>query len=263
MALTCIVARLIRLVSYLVFSALCLTALCACLPPTTIPVETVDYQYKEGSRQECLVVFLPGRGAGIRDYEKEGFIEEARHAGVRADMIATGLHLGYYTEGSAFLRLRQDVILPAKARGYDCIWLVGISLGAYGALEYEALYPGEITGMVLFAPFLGGKDITDEIKAAGGLKKWEPGIIDAGDYYRGLWAWIKRYQAQKHDRPIIYLAYGTEDRFSVEDSLLAGGLAPDRVITGPGIHAWTTWKPLWRALLDSDVRKCLLGRPAK
>jgi pimeloyl-ACP methyl ester carboxylesterase len=242
-------------------SVLVLIALSACLPSTRIPVETVAYPYRENARQECLVVFLPGRGAGVRDYDKEGFIDMARRAGVRADMISIDLHIGYYREGTAFLRLRQDVIMPARDNGYTCIWLAGISLGAYGALEYETLYPGEITGLVLLAPYLGEKEIVNEIKAAGGVKTWEPGKVAETDYQRKLWQWIKKYAPRNPDLPVIYLGYGTEDRFALEDGLLAEALDPRRVVTRPGIHAWTTWKPLWKSLLSTEVNKGFLSRP--
>jgi pimeloyl-ACP methyl ester carboxylesterase len=235
--------------------------LTACVPSTKIPVDTVTYPYKEGSRQECLIVFLPGRGAGITDYDREGFIDMLRHADVRADMVSTDLHLGYYMNFTAFIRLRQDVILPARDKGYRCIWLVGISLGGFGALEYEVQYPGEVTGLVLLAPYLGEKEIVNEVHRAGGVKAWEPGEIAESDYQRKLWAWIKTYAAQKRDSPIIYLGYGREDRFALENGLLAEVLDPKHVIIGTGIHAWTTWKPLWKSLLSTEVSSGFLGMP--
>ncbi len=244
-----------------ILSLLVLTILTACVPATKIPVDTVSYPYKAGARQECLIVFLPGRGAAVTDYDKEGFIDTARQAGIRADMVSTDLHLGYYIDGTAFMRLREDVIQPARSRGYVCIWLVGISLGAYGALAYEVKSPGEITGLVLFAPYLGDKEIIDEISSAGSVKTWKPGSIAESDYQRKLWAWIKEYASKPHDSPVIYLGYGKKDRFAREDGLLAETLDSNRIITGPGIHAWTTWKPLWQSLLNTEVGSGFLGVP--
>ncbi|MGE5173202.1 MAG: hypothetical protein ACM3MD_05175 [Betaproteobacteria bacterium] len=51
-------------------------------------------------------------------------------------MIVVNAHMGYYLNGTVFTRLKEDVIEPAKARGYDQIWLVGNSLGGYGSISY-------------------------------------------------------------------------------------------------------------------------------
>src|SRR5712672_3477612 len=53
-----------------------------------------------------------------------------------ADIVVADLHFGYYLRQTAIERLREDVILPARTRGYQCISLVGISLGGFGALYY-------------------------------------------------------------------------------------------------------------------------------
>ena len=53
-------------------------------------------------------------------------------------MTVADIHLSYYITRTAIQRLREDVILPARASGYKRISLAGISLGGLGAL-YHAI----------------------------------------------------------------------------------------------------------------------------
>jgi pimeloyl-ACP methyl ester carboxylesterase len=126
---------------------------------------------------------------------------------------------------------------------------VGISLGGFGALEFEIAHPGEVSGIVLLAPYLGGDKIISELVQAGSVKAWEPRLIARSDYERQLWAWIRNYESQDRHLPIIYLGYGNNDRFAVSNRLLADVLGPIRTITGPGGHTWSTWQVLWESLL--------------
>jgi len=226
-----------------------LIVLISCSPPARIPLDTITYPYKEGSRQECLIVFLPGRGSRAGDFSREGFIERVRQAGLPADMIAADLHSEYYYNQTAVERLWLDVIAPARSQGYRCLWLVGISLGGFGALEFEIAHPDEVSGIVLLAPYLGGDQIVSELVQAGSVKAWEPRLIARSDYERQLWAWIRNYESQDRHLPIIYLGYGNNDRFAVSNRLLANVLGPDQTITGPGGHTWSTWQVLWESLL--------------
>ena len=50
-------------------------------------------------------------------------------------------------------RLKEDVINPAKEKGYTKIWLVGISLGGLGSLLYAMEHPSDIEGMLVLAPY--------------------------------------------------------------------------------------------------------------
>jgi pimeloyl-ACP methyl ester carboxylesterase len=230
-------------------AVLILMVLMSCSPPARIPLDTITYPYREGSRQECLIVFLPGRGGRAIDFSRKGFIERVRQAGLMADMLAADLHLEYYLNQTAAERLRLDVIAPARDQGYRCLWLVGISLGGFGALEYEIAHPGDVSGIVLLAPYLGGDRIITEISQAGSVKAWNPGLIARSDYERRLWSWVRDYELQDGHAPIIYLGYGNHDRFAVSNRLLGDVLGPERTITAPGGHTWSTWTALWEYLL--------------
>jgi pimeloyl-ACP methyl ester carboxylesterase len=146
-------------------------------------------------------------------------------------------------------RLQRDIITPARNQGYRCLWLVGISLGGFGALEFEIQHPGEVSGIILLAPYLGEDTMISELVQAGRVKAWEPGLILRSDYERQLWAWIRNYESQNRHLPIIYLGYGNNDRFVISNRLLADVLGPDQTITGQGGHTWSTWQVLWESLL--------------
>ena len=232
-----------------VLAILVFTVLSSCVPPAKVPLDTITYPHEEGSLQECLVIFLPGRGDRAAEFEREGFIERIRESGLRADMVAVELHTGYYLNRTAIERLRHDVIAPARSHGYKHVWLVGISLGGLGALEYARNYPGEVTGTILLSPYLGSDNIIHEIIQAGGVAAWEPGPIEEPDYERRLWSWIRDYKMQGLSAPVIYLGYGNDDRFAEADHLLASAIGPHQTMTAPGEHSWTTWKVLWKSLM--------------
>jgi len=241
-------AKSIDLAAKLILTVLVSAVLSSCVPSAKVPLDTIMYPQEKGNLQECLVIFLPGRGSRAAEFEREGFIERIRQSGLKADAVAAELHLGYYANWTAVERLRLDVIAPARARGYKQVWLVGISMGGLGALEYARNYPGEVAGIVLLAPYVGDDEIINEIIQAGGLEAWTPGPIAELDYQRRLWTWIRDYKMQRLSRPVIYLGYGLDDRFVEADHLLASAIGPHRTMTVPGGHTWTTWKVLWKSL---------------
>jgi len=182
---------------------------------------------------------------------------------VRCELLAVAAHLGYYRNRSVLDRLHQDVILPARARGVEEIWLVGISLGGVGALLYEAEHPGEIAGAVLLAPFLGNPPIIEEVTAAGGLAGWKPGPAPAGeeDFQRRLWRFLHARltppapstggagAAPGRPAPRLYLGWGEDDSFAGANRLLADALPAEAVLTVPGGHDWPPWRDLFAGLL--------------
>src|SRR3546814_2428360 len=72
-----------------------------------------------------------------------------------ADVLLTSATFAYYKERNIVERLQQDIIAPARAQGYQHIWLAGASIGGMGVLFYEHEHPGELDGLVLLAPWLG------------------------------------------------------------------------------------------------------------
>jgi pimeloyl-ACP methyl ester carboxylesterase len=230
-----------------------LTAGCYRPKPATVPLRAL--QMAQGKPDaSCLVVFLPGRGDGPEDYVEHGFPEALRRAGSPCAMVGVDSHLGYYAEKSIVTRLHDDVIAPARARGVREVWLVGISLGGLGGLLYTREHPGEVSGLILLAPYLGEDDLIQEVKDAGGLAAFAPPPSpqqQTGDKsdFRSLWLFLKGYEKLDPKLPPLYLGYGRSDRFAAPNGLLGAVLPPGHVRTADGGHTWRTWRKLWDGFL--------------
>jgi pimeloyl-ACP methyl ester carboxylesterase len=233
------------------------------MPATKVPIETIHYDAPKVQGRRLLFVFLPGNGDPVSVFQKKGLIEAVRERGLPADVIAVNAHLGYYMNGSFFIRMKDDVIGPASTRGYDQIWMIGNSLGGFGSLSYAREYPEDITGIVLLGPFLGERALVREIRQAGGLQQWEPGEVfkNSKEGQEKLnWMWLRARGREEQFRtgepagmPKIYLGYGDGDRFSSGQKLLGTILPKDRVLAIDGGHDWVTWKKLWNLFLDQNI----------
>jgi pimeloyl-ACP methyl ester carboxylesterase len=200
-----------------------------------------------------LLVFLPGAYDAPQDFIRHGFVSALRERHIAADIVIADLHVGYYTADNVVERLRHDIIIPAKAKGYTQIWLVGISLGGYGSLLYAQEYANDISGLFLMAPFLGNRTLLSEI-ATVGLAEWQAGTIQTSDYDRRLWSWLKGYGDHRQSGyPPLYIGYGTEDRFTESNRTLARVLPPHHVMTTEGGHEWSPWQRLWTTFLDRQT----------
>jgi pimeloyl-ACP methyl ester carboxylesterase len=217
---------------------------CASVPAATTPMMTVADPANSG--RGSLVVFLPGQGDRATDFVDHGMM--APLAGV--DLLAADAHYGYYRSLSVVDRLEQDVIAPARASGYRRIILVGISMGGLGALLYSEAHPDTIDGLILIAPYLDDGPLAEEIANAGGLLAWS-GEASAGEpYQREVWRSLQR---RVNDGEMIYLMYGSDDRFAPSLALLAAALPADAVLIGGGGHNWSTWMDLWRSFVAEGV----------
>jgi pimeloyl-ACP methyl ester carboxylesterase len=167
-------------------------------------------------------------------------------------MIAVETGMECYLDGTSVPLLHDQVIVPARARGVQRIWLVGISLGGLGALLYARAHPDQVAGLILLAPFIGSRGLIAEVERAGGLRPWQllgrpaPGGLETSE--RQLLAWLGAGEGL----PDMRLAYGTEDRFAAAHRLLAALLPDDRVLTMPGGHDCPTWRALWQDMLRAD-----------
>jgi hypothetical protein len=173
-------------------------------------------------------------------------------------MVAPNTHFGYYKDRTLEERLTQDVIRPAKAKGYERIWLAGASMGGLGSILYLRKHPDYIDGVLLLGPYLGNGAMVSEISKAGGLREWNPGPYDGEkDWQRLVWDWLKQCCENPAARAPIYLGIGRKDRYYEAQKLLADGLPPERVITVDGGHDPVTFRKIWEIFLD----KQMLGHP--
>ena len=227
-----------------------------CSPFTQAPTPLRSIAYAGTTAPaKCLFVLLPGAGDRAETFEQRGFIEELRGHSLSIDIRATDATFGYYMKGTILDRLAADVIAPAKARGYQEIWLVGPSMGGFGSLFYARAHTADITGVLAIAPFLGDKSLIAEIANAGGLKNWQaPARVDEmnrDNYQREIWRWLQAATKGAEAAPLIFAGYGTSDELSAADSLLTAELPPARVFLTTGAHEWPAWRRVLKSFLDS------------
>jgi pimeloyl-ACP methyl ester carboxylesterase len=229
-----------------------LLALAACALARPTPLEVLRYASGRGQPEANLLVFLRGIGGDHASFAEEGLVADIQSRGLPYDMAAPNAHVGYYADGTLTIRLKTDVIDPARAAGYRRIYLVGVSMGGTGALLYARDYPEGIAGIFLIAPVLGSAEITDEIRAAGGLAAWQPGFYDpAEEGERRLWHWLQTaYAGGSGSGPPLYLGYGEEDHYGDGQRLLDAILPAARVYRTDGGHTVPAFKDLWRRFLE-------------
>ncbi len=202
-----------------------------------------------------MIVFLPGAGDTAQEIVNEGFVQQVRQRGVLADVVVVDLHLGYYTRSRNFeTRLREDVVVPARAAGYRQVWLAGISLGGFGSLMFSRVNQdrpeAQIDGIIALAPYVARTSVLDEVVRAGGLARWNVPVVQ-GDFERELLQWLKAYGDPRLKRPALYLGYGTEDGFAQMAQVVGALLPAGRLRSAPGGHDWPPWKRLWGEFLDA------------
>lgn len=240
-----------------------LVALGGCaLPPTRVPMDALRPPGLCAGRAPELVVMLPGAYSRPPEFIEEGFITLLRARGAAVDMVIADAHLGYFYERSVLVRLREDVILPARRQGYARIWLVGISLGGFAALSYGMRHGGEIDGILALAPFVGSRPVLQEIAAAGGPAPWREALRDQSraastdtgtdGLERELWTWLVDRRSDS-SAPPVYLGCGRDDRFIEASQLVATLLPADRFSTAAGGHDWPAWRDLWAGWLDRGL----------
>ena len=141
-------------------------------------------------------------------------------------------------------RLHDQVVEPARQRGYREIYLAGASMGGMGAI-FEREHPGELAGLILMAPYIGEPELVNEIRAAGGLARWNAGPLPTElnrdnvprEEWRALQRWIQSPDRARH----VWLVCGTDDGFVGAANVLAELLSPGHYISLGGGHAWTVW----------------------
>jgi pimeloyl-ACP methyl ester carboxylesterase len=223
------------------------------LLPQQVPVPVLQYEAPGRPDQKQLLLLLPGIGDTAGCYARQGFLTVAQQGQRPTDVWAVDAHVGYYASRTFLDRLDQDVIGPARERGYRTITLAGISLGGFGALLYASRFPGTVEKVIALAPFLGRSAVVQEIGVSG-LSAWTHSEIAANDYERSLWSWLKGYGTEGAGTlPRLYLGFGEEDCFVSAHRLLSAVLPDRQVFIAPGGHTWSTWRHLWGRLQEAEA----------
>lgn len=225
-----------------------------CASAPVAPLAYVSYPRTDTARQPNLLVLLRGLGADHTVFAEEGVIDEIRNRELPFDVIAPDVHYGYYESQTFELRLKEDIIDPARKKGYKQIWLAGFSMGGLGCLLYLRSHPKDVDGVMLVSPFLGWSSIRREIRRAGGVPAWQNTSDDPADWQRMIWSWIKRYDPAASVP--IWLGYGNNDILTADGpQLLATMLPAERVFSVPGNHTISTFKTIFLRHLDHLPRE--------
>jgi pimeloyl-ACP methyl ester carboxylesterase len=220
-------------------------------------MKAIDYS-NGATNARCLMVFLPGLGDTAEAFERRGFVSEVRAQDMSIDMVAADASLGYYAKGILTERLFTDVVQPRSGRGYEQVWLVGMSMGGLGTVLYSRQRPaGETYGVLALSPYLGEEEVSDAVRSAGGLQSWKApprvSAMNASNYTVELWRWLQAVSAGREPGPQLYLGYGLQDHLAQVDTLLGADLPEDRVFTIDGGHNWTTWRTLFARFLHTSA----------
>ena len=227
-----------------------LVGLCACIPPAVTPMPTRVVPALVSSAATPLLIYLPGMGDSITVFEANGMLDSLHAAGLDVDFVSCDAHFGYYAKRNLHERVLNDAIGPAVEKGHPEVWFVGNSMGGLGSMLYAWKHPGTVKGVVLLGPFISRRRVIREIKAAGGLKAWNPIVADTTEWERRLWLWLKHCAAGKDSScPEIYLGYGRDDGLAPGHELLAEILPPDHIVVIEGGHDWPIWRKAWGKLL--------------
>lgn len=200
--------------------------------------------------ERILLLMLPGAKNTPQQLADYGFIRELRERHLPVDVLALHAHVDLYLDRVEVEALLREAFGQIRVHGYRRIWLLGISLGGSGAMICATQRMADIEGIFLLAPFLGTRGLIAEVEAAGGLRRWQAGAIEARDQERALLQRIRQDALQAGSLPELHLGYGREDRYRAASMLLAEHLHPQRVAVVPGGHDWETWAILWRRMLD-------------
>ena len=228
---------------------------CAAWPRPPVPMELIHLDNGGPYAAPTLLVMLPGAYSLPGEFVTEGLVDDLRRRRLPVDVVIAGAGIDHYIEGRVLERLRDEVIAPARARGVQRVWLLGISLGGLFALGHAARH-GAVDGVLALAPYLGRRTLLAEIARAGGPQAWAQGRVPQPDdlIEHEVWAWIGRGAAGAP----VHLGFGRDDRFADAHRLLAAQLPPERHLDLPGGHDWPAWRALWQQWLDRG----LLAAPA-
>jgi hypothetical protein len=236
------------------------TLLSACSVLGPLP-DQMGRRLVEGSQEngDVLIVVLPGIFSDSQDMQERG-VPGAIHRGwPEPDILMVDLTINFYRKSQAVQRLHDEIIAPARQQGYSEIWLAGGSMGGIGALMYEWHHPGEVDGLVLISPYLGGDDVTESIRQAGGLNRWDSGehsaVMESDNYDRLVWQMVQDWIGDRGKLQRVWLMCGDQDSLFPDAQMLGAILPENRYFPGHGGHSWDYWIPnmesVFRAVAES------------
>ncbi|MGH8372102.1 MAG: alpha/beta hydrolase [Gammaproteobacteria bacterium] len=212
----------------------------------TEPMPSILVPAPQAAASHPLVIVLPGRYDSLQDLQSNGIAPAIQQSWPIADVLLVGATPPYYMDGGLVRRLREQVIVPARQKGYRDIWLSGASQGGLGTLLYERALPGDVTGLVLFAPYMGNTSLIRQIANAGGAARWQPPMprpvaADIDNYLIENWRAVHDWSSDTARVRNVWLACGSDDDLLPAAKLIAAQLPPGHFVELPGGHDWKVW----------------------
>jgi len=201
---------------------------------------------RAGAVAPTRIVCLPGVYQAPEDFLAAGFADVIARRQLDIDLLLVDVELAHLGDSGVVARLRRGAVEPARSLGCRTIWLAGISLGGYLALDYVSNHPGELEGVCLLAPWLGNRQLIAAMADASRPIIGAEGDAGDGDVERRLWHFVR---SPRGALPELYLGFGHDDRFADAHRLMAHHLTADSVDVVPGGHDWRTWSALWENFL--------------
>jgi hypothetical protein len=131
-------------------------------------------------------------------------------------------------------------------------------------LMYEHDHPGELTGLILMAPYMGPASLQKEIHEAGGLASWDPGpkpvALNRDNLSREQWRVVKSWLTDTRRAQHVWLICGQDDRLRTAADLVATALPVGHALRPPGGHRWTVWSPAASAALATAEKLDAIAR---
>jgi pimeloyl-ACP methyl ester carboxylesterase len=217
---------------------------CSFLRPANTPMERVTFRRQGPGLARGAIVLMPGFGDRPNAFDSQGFVAALARKAPGYDVYAADAHFGYYRKRTLLDRLERDVVGPLKKSGYRELWLMGASLGGFGAVAYARTHPEHIRGVMLFAPYLGPSGVVKEVSAAGLCNYGRrPAVEDSEEEFaRANFAWLKQ-QACDERAVSLFVAVGDRDHLLPADRLVGDVLDPTHMLVLPGGHGWKVWTP--------------------
>jgi pimeloyl-ACP methyl ester carboxylesterase len=203
-----------------------------------------------GGRQPTLVVMVPGMGMQTDDFRAHGMIGAIERRNWPLTVATVDPGPDSYLDGSVEARLLEGIEAARDTAGAPCVWLAGISLGCQGILRCVHRRPGLAEGLLLLTPYLASTGLIAEVVRGGGLRHWASSRPSPHTQERSLLVWLGT--ASPASLPLMLVGRAEQDRFATTALLLAEMVPPERMISVPGPHDWSSWLPLWRQMLDRD-----------
>lgn len=222
-----------------------LLAACASKRPLTVPIGQIYFPApaeQTAIHERQLLVLLPGIGGKLSDFERYGFVTTVQQQYPLMDVILVDAHFAYYKQRVFLDRLHQDVMLPARQKGYCRIHLAGISLGGYGSLLYYRQHGDVPDSVSLLAPYLGEAQFYQHLLDSSKTVQGQEDDLN-------LWPWLGNLSVEQ--KAAVFLAYGAQDKFADSNGLLAGLLPTGHSFTIAGKHRWPVWQALWQQGIGS------------